>query len=609
MKAMARIGVTAALLMGFASTCSAEIYQWTLDAYGYTIPSTTLCPGGSGVVAGPGVDLSYRDLTKAYLEGPQYSNTTGLDLSNAKFCGAVLAYADFWNCPVTNADFTNADITGADFTLSKGLTVSQLYSTSTYKSGSLRGVGAGYAQMTGLDLSGRDASGSSFEGALLTSPNFHLANLRGTNFKDCELTNADLSGADLTDADWNYSMFRGANLTNACIRGAKFALNWGVDHEICWGLSSSQLYSTASYKSGDLTRIGLIQCDLTGWNFAGKDLSLADFEASDLTGADFTDAIVKGASFSRLTHPLTKSQLYSTATYNAGDLSGTNLRGNDLSSWSFSGKNLSFANFAGSSLSGTDFTDAIVRGANFSMDLYGYIPPHFAALTATQLYSTASYRVGDLTGMTFSYNDFTGWNFAGKNISNGQFLHVIVKNADFSGADTRGTQYLDLTASGLKTSNMIRPDGTINGLNLAGGRLTVRDYDGDASRSLAAIAVRIKQGMTMSGNDCLAMVFEDDAWDSTISFDAGIPVALGGTLELSLAAGVDPQSQVGRSFHVFDWTGVTPSGQFTISSPDGLCWDTSELYTTGNVTLIPEPVSLAMMAAGSIAMLLRRRRK
>jgi hypothetical protein len=91
------------------------------------------------------------------------------------------------------------------------------------------------------------------------------------------------------------------------------------------------------------------------------------------------------------------------------------------------------------------------------------------------------------------------------------------------------------------------------------------------------------------------MVFEADAWDSTISFAPGIPVTLGGTLELAFAADVNPASQVGRTFDLFDWTGVNPTGAFAISSP--YAWDLSNLYTTGQVTFtaIPEPDALGLV--------------
>ena len=82
------------------------------------------------------------------------------------------------------------------------------------------------------------------------------------------------------------------------------------------------------------------------------------------------------------------------------------------------------------------------------------------------------------------------------------------------------------------------------------------------------------------------------------SFAPGIPVALGGTLELTFADDVNLASQVGRTFMLFDWTGLNPSGKFEIVSP--YTWSLSNLYTTGEVTLtaIPEPATCALVAFG-----------
>jgi hypothetical protein len=78
-------------------------------------------------------------------------------------------------------------------------------------------------------------------------------------------------------------------------------------------------------------------------------------------------------------------------------------------------------------------------------------------------------------------------------------------------------------------------------------------------------------------------VFDADPWDSLISFAPGIPVTRGGALEPTCASDVNLASQVGRTIDLFDWTGVNPTGAFTISSP--YTWNLSNLYTTGEVTL------------------------
>jgi hypothetical protein len=60
--------------------------------------------------------------------------------------------------------------------------------------------------------------------------------------------------------------------------------------------------------------------------------------------------------------------------------------------------------------------------------------------------------------------------------------------------------------------------------------------------------------------------FEADAWDSTISFAPCIPVALGGTLELTFAADLNPAIQVARTLDLFAWTDINPTGACAVAS-------------------------------------------
>ena len=161
------------------------------------------------------------------------------------------------------------------------------------------------------------------------------------------------------------------------------------------------------------------------------------------------------------------------------------------------------------------------------------------------------------------------------------------------------------------TASTIFPDGTIHGLNLNSANPTflVRNYSGD-------ILIHVQQGMTLTQSASLVLEFDGNPWGSTISFDSGIPVTLGGNLELDLAAGVNPARLVGDTYQLFDWTGVSPCGQFasiTNDLPAGYSWDTSQLYTTGDVTLsvaVPEPSSIALLLACTVALgIWRRRRK
>ena len=123
----------------------------------------------------------------------------------------------------------------------------------------------------------------------------------------------------------------------------------------------------------DLQFADLRNLDLSGASFRGTKLANADLTGSivqhanlrgaDLTGAEITGAVVVGAI---LPLGLTKEQLYSTESYQTGNLQGINLVfDNDATGWDFSDKNL-----ARSILFGTpkhiDF-----RGANLSSMILG----------------------------------------------------------------------------------------------------------------------------------------------------------------------------------------------------------------------------------------------
>ena len=163
-------------------------------------------------------------------------------------------------------------------------------------------------------------------------------------------------------------------------------------------------------------------------------------------------------------------------------------------------------------------------------------------------------------------------------------------NANLSGADARGANFQYATLTGANTSNLIQSDGHIAGLDLtAGASLVVRDYDGNpaATPPTGPLPIVVDQHLAMDATGTLRLVFDADPWDSTISFAPGIPVTLGGTLELTFAPGVNVATQSGRTIDLFDWTGVTPTGAFTVSSP--YTWNLTNLYTTGEVTLTAVP--------------------
>ena len=281
--------------------------------------------------------------------------------------------------------------------------------------------------------------------------------------------------------------------------------------------------------------IGLEYNDLTGWDFSGQNLTNAVSVFSTLTNANLTGAVVTGASFGETTsRGFTQAQLASTASYQTKNLQGIELWCNDLTGWDFSGQNLTNAGLS------STLTNANLAGAN-------------------------------LTNAYLGSSTLTNADLTGANLTNAYLESSTLTNANLTGADTRGAQYLNLT--GATSRNAILPDGAIAGLNLAAGeQLVVRDDDGgsfwsgDMLTPRLPIPINIQDRLMMSDGGNLQLLFDADAWDSTISFQPGIPVTLGGNLELSFATDVDLASQIGRTFHIFDWTGVEPTGTFTVSS-------------------------------------------
>ena len=447
------------------------------------------------------------------------------------------------------AGFARADIFQWQWTLQSNGTLLPRQSTTPCPGGS--GVDA----VPSVNLSNLDLTRAYLEFANLDSANMNGTNLTEANLEYSTLANANLSGGNIANADMS-----GALLTNASLRNAN-------------------LTSTA-------------------------------LDRADLTGADFTDAILNGASLAYATsNGFTAAQLYSTASYKAKDLTGIKLFYDKLTGW--------------------DFTGQIILNA----DLIG------TNLTATQLYSTASYQAKNLGRIALDNDNLTSWDFSGQSMQWGQFLGAKLNNANLSGAnlwdgnlgqanltnanltgaylayadlsranltgaDARGAIGLTLTGAS-STQNLIRPDGSINGLDLSGARTLVgRNY------TAAHIPIEVHTRMTMGTNGTVQVVLDGNGWGSTISFDPGIPVSLGGTLDVTFAAGVSPASLLGTPIQLFDWSGVTPTGQFAWQDdlPAGYSWDTSQLYIAGYITETPEPATLSLLALGAVG-ILRRGRK
>jgi uncharacterized protein YjbI with pentapeptide repeats len=496
--------IACALLITLPATGLADIFRW--DNGG-------LIPGTQGIEPGPGVQLTNRQL--------QYARFSQTNLTGANFASSDLTQGRFYDSTLDDANLSGAILSGANFSAASMVSanlsgayllgMTDLLGQTSLDHSNLTNANLSEADLTRVSLSGAKLDGANLTGATikgavlsdvsgfiaeqlystasyqsnelqnllfiannLTGWDFSGQNLTDTWFLRCSLENADLSGANLTGTEFTSATLAGADFEGAIVSGTN------LQNTTSFGFTKEQLNSTASYRAKDLQGILLRRNDLSGWDFSGQNLSGADFFESNLSNADLTDAVIAGTSFAGTTSlGFKKEQLYSTASYQAKDLKGIAFYNDDLSGWDFSGQNLTGASLW-AELTNADFTDAVVTGAYFA-----------GLMSKEQFYSTRDYQTKDLRRLRLGgesniwydfRTDMSGWDFHGQDLSNAYLSYSSMAgtdlrganltdaemvDVDLTGADTRGAVGLSLTDA--TTTNMIRPDGRIEGLNLIAG--------------------------------------------------------------------------------------------------------------------------------------------
>ena len=278
--------------------------------------------------------------------------------------------------------------------------------------------------------------------------------------------------------------------------------------------------------------------------------------------------------------PFVNLSYWNTASHNLryGDFRSTDLNHSNFGySW------LDCAHFGGADLTSADLSSAMLTSANLSD----------ANLTWAGL-CRATLTGADLTSANLYQATVTGADLILANLES-----ATLTGANLTLADTRKAQGASLGEA--VTRNTILPDGTVAGLTLlASDTLVVRNCD---------LGITVQAAMTFDPSAVIEFRLENGVWGSTVTPAPAVVPDLGGTLQLRFADGVDPALLVGKTFDLFDWSGpLEADNRFDgVRSEPGVLWGLRALYTTGEVTLVPEPATLSLLALGGLALLRRRR--
>ncbi|MGC4016304.1 MAG: autotransporter-associated beta strand repeat-containing protein [Luteolibacter sp.] len=142
---------------------------------------------------------------------------------------------------------------------------------------------------------------------------------------------------------------------------------------------------------------------------------------------------------------------------------------------------------------------------------------------------------------------------------------------------------------------------TLGGTGSLGGTATVNGSLAPGAASIESLNVG---SLSLAGS----ADFEIDATSHTGDLAVvAANLAFGGVLNVTNLSGTLALNDV---FDLFDFNAVNSSGTFsTVNLPtlaDGLAWDTSNLYTTGSIAVVPEPLPAL---AGGLGLLLALRRR
>ncbi|MDR1483421.1 MAG: pentapeptide repeat-containing protein [Planctomycetaceae bacterium] len=215
--------------------------------------------------------------------------------------------------------------------------------------------------------------------------------------------------------------------------------------------------STWNYKNNVMCQLNLNNFDLRKASFANKDISEMFikgimYDKDNPNENLFENAvIVSTTGVNLLPSGINKEQLYRTNNYRYHkSLSGIRVLFNNQffadEQFDFSNLDISSADLINLSVrdknkNEMNFTDAVINGSKIMLS--------DRSMNREMVYSTQSYKQGNLIGITFhgyaysQLGNMRNWNLANQNLSNCRFRYVDLADADFTNAIITGVQFVD----------------------------------------------------------------------------------------------------------------------------------------------------------------------
>jgi CSLREA domain-containing protein len=377
-----------------------------------------------------GVNLTGANLAPSDVHA---SNFSGANLTDAQFGSSDLTGSDLTGATLTRTDLSFAGplgtVTGLASTVSTWQGVRMPSSCFSMAGYSFAGV-----DLTDAVLAGCTFTGADFTGAILTRTDLHnsvgwasvtgllstKSTWQGTNFtaaNGLDLTGVDLSHLNLTGSRFDAVSLRNADLSHSDLHGVV-----GLNSP---GTALAATTVPTAWTGTDFTGTGV---SFTGKSFTGFDLSGTVLNGANLTGATFTGATVTGMDVSgaRIGNSRWLSGVVGIgsvvgfeATYpDWGGArftgSGLSLAGKDLTGKNFTGVRFEGADLSGATLTNAEFSGAILQQANLSNVIGINSALHLAPQLSSYWSGTNFSGSGlDVTGMDLSGREFVGTNFTG----------------------------------------------------------------------------------------------------------------------------------------------------------------------------------------------------